>query len=71
MSRIITLVPFVYRKFFPLGSPFRTVGAPLTVLGKHENIAPGNINEWNYLCMKASVLNDKIKPSYAALIKSC
>ena len=42
MSRIMTLVPFVYRKFFPLGSPFNTVGAPLTVLGKGENIAPEN-----------------------------
>ena len=47
MSRIITLVPFVYKKFFPLGSPFRTVGAPLTVRGKEENIAPGNTNKSN------------------------
>ena len=45
MSRIITLLPFVYKKLFPLGSPFKSVGAPLTVLGKVENMRPENIKK--------------------------
>lgn len=34
ISRIITLFPFVYSMFFPLGSPLRTSALPLVVLGK-------------------------------------
>lgn len=45
ISRIITLLPFVYKKFFPLGSPFKIVGFPLTVCGEVANMCPVNINE--------------------------
>ena len=51
MSRINTLLPFVYKKFFPLGSPFSRVGAPLTVFGKEANICPGEIRN----CWKISL----------------
>ena len=45
-------MPFVYRKFFPLGSPLRTVGLPLVVLGKEENIAPKIIKKmYNQTCI--------------------
>lgn len=45
ISRIITLLPFVYKKFFPVGSPFKGVGLPLTVLGEVANICPVNIKK--------------------------
>ena len=45
ISRIITLLPFVYKKFFPLGSPFKGVGFPLTVLGEEANTCPVNMNK--------------------------
>lgn len=51
MLRINTLLPFVYKKFFPLGSPFSRVGAPLTVFGKEANICPGEIRN----CWKISL----------------
>lgn len=51
MSRINTLLPFVYKKFFPLGSPFSRVGAPLTVFGKEANICPAEITH----CWKISL----------------
>ena len=35
---IITLLPLVYKKFFPLGSPPNTRGCPLCVLGNVANI---------------------------------
>lgn len=35
---MITLLPLVYKKFFPLGSPPNTRGCPLWVLGNAANI---------------------------------
>lgn len=32
--RIMTELPFVYKKFFPLGSPPRTIGWPRVVRGR-------------------------------------
>ena len=39
MLRIMTLFPWVYKKFFPLGSPPRTRGCPRWVLGNVANKA--------------------------------
>ena len=33
MFRMITLVPFVYKKFLPFGSPPSTIGIPRVVRG--------------------------------------
>lgn len=52
ISRIITLLPFVYKKFFPFGSPFKTVGTPLTVFGKVENMRPENIKKAYWMRQK-------------------
>jgi len=38
MSRMMTLLPFVYRKFLPFGSPPRTMDTPLAVLGRVANV---------------------------------
>lgn len=35
---MITLLPLVYKKFFPLGSPPNTRGCPLCVLGNVASI---------------------------------
>lgn len=34
----MTLLPLVYKKFFPLGSPPNTRGCPLCVLGSAANM---------------------------------
>ena len=60
MSRINTLLPFVYKKFFPLGSPFSRVGAPLTVFGKEANTCPGEIRN----CWKITLNLDAIWHPY-------
>lgn len=38
ISRMMTLLPFVYRKFLPFGSPPITIDAPLVVLGRVANV---------------------------------
>lgn len=40
---MITLLPLVYKKFFPLGSHPNTRGCPLCVLGNVANIYSANI----------------------------
>ena len=38
MSRMQTLLPLQYRKFFPFGSPFMTRGFPRSVLGNEAKV---------------------------------
>lgn len=41
MFLIMTEFPFVYKKFFPFGSPPNTKGCPLCVLGNVAKICSG------------------------------
>lgn len=47
ISRMITELPLVYRKFFPFGSPPRTSGVPRCVLGRAAKVYSANTDTPN------------------------
>lgn len=55
----MTEFPFVYKKFFPLGSPPNTKGWPLCVRGNVEKIYSG-IHTKNQVNIKSYLSNKKL-----------